>query len=130
VASTDTKASPPSAAPSQTAAQNEVKEKRVATKAKRKPKAERKAPIRPEFDEDDGHAVASASSDDRGEDRIAGGRRDRQRRVVDRWIERDYDVPDEGGRGRRRVTVIQRGGDGGGGGGGLFGSLFGGLGGF
>jgi hypothetical protein len=78
--------------------------------------------MKPEFDDDGGSAVAGAHSDDGDRNRIADGRRDRQRRIVDRWIERDYDVPGEGGRGRRSVTVIQRGG------GGLFGGLFGGFG--
>jgi hypothetical protein len=69
-------------------------------------------------------AVASSDAGDRATDeRPDGARRDERRerpRIVERWIERDYDVPSENGRGRRRVTVTHRGG-----GGGLFENLFG-----
>lgn len=106
---------------SQPAADTEVKkEKRVATKSKRKPKA----PAIQESDDDD-TSVASNASDDRVSDERTRRRDDRsdrridRRRIVERWTEREYDVPASNGDGRRRVTVIQRGG------GGLFESLFG-----
>ena len=113
-----------SAAPSppQPAANAEAKkEKRVATKSKRKPKAESRGPAKQESDDDD-TSVASNVSDDRASDERSERRADRRidrRRIVERWTERDYDVPASNGDGRRRVTVIQRGG------GGLFESLFG-----
>jgi len=113
-----TSAAPP---PSQAAANVEAKkEKRVATKSKRKPKA----PAIQESDDDD-TSVASNASDDRVSDERTRRRDDRsdrridRRRIVERWTEREYDVPASNGDGRRRVTVIQRGG------GGLFESLFG-----
>lgn len=106
---------------SQPAADTEAKkEKRVATKSKRKPKA----PAIQESDDDD-TSVASNASDDRVSDERTRRRDDRsdrridRRRIVERWTEREYDVPASNGDGRRRVTVIQRGG------GGLFESLFG-----
>ena len=74
-------------------------------------------------DQSDDADVASADSDDPpSDDRIARGRADR-RRIVDRWTERDYNVPSTDGRGDRRVTVIHRDN-----GGGIFGNLFGGFG--
>ena len=107
-----TTAAPPQ---SQPAANAEVKkEKRVAAKAKRKPKAETKVPAKQETDDDDDTSVASSYSNERASD----GRVDR-RRIVERWTERDYDVPSSRGDGRRRVTVIRRSG------GGLFEGLFG-----
>jgi len=107
-----TSAAPP---PSQAAANVEAKkEKRVATKYKRKPKAERKALAKQESDDDDARSVTSDDSDDRAAD----GRIDR-RRIVERRTEQDYDVPAFSGDGRRRVTVIRRSG------GGLFEGLFG-----
>jgi len=110
-----TSAAPP---PSQPAANIEAKkEKRVATKSKRKPKAEPRAPARQESDDDD-TSVASNGSDDRASDDRSARGLDR-RRIVERWIERDYDVPASSGDGQRRVTVIRRGG------GGLFEGLFG-----
>jgi len=113
-----------SAAPSppQPAANAEAKkEKRVATKSKRKPKAESRGPAKQESDDDD-TSVASNVSDDRASDERSERRADRRidrRRIVERWTERDYDVPASNGDGQRRVTVIRRGG------GGLFESLFG-----
>ena len=67
-----------------------------------------------EFDDEDDTSVASNDSDDRA----APGRVDR-RRIVERWTERDYDVPASNGDGQRRVTVIRRSN------GGLFEGLFG-----
>jgi hypothetical protein len=96
------------------AAKNEMKEKRIAKKVKRKAKA----PVKQDVGDDDS-AVASGDSDDRASDDRAERRPDRSRRVVERWTERDYDVPDSRGNGERRVTVIRRGG------GGLFESFFG-----
>jgi hypothetical protein len=99
------------APPSQPAANIEAKkEKRVATKSKRKPKA----PAKLETDDDD-TSVASNDSDDRASGERSDRRIDR-RRIVERWTERDYDVPASNGDGQRRVTVIRRGG------GGLFGN--------
>jgi hypothetical protein len=98
----------------------EAKEKRVAKKTNRKPKADPKAPAKQDAD-DDGGTFASADPDERAfEDRSSSGRGDRRsRRIVERWTERDYDVSDSRG-GRRQVTVIRRNN-----GGGLFESLFG-----
>ena len=114
--------------PSQPADQTEAKQEkheRVAKKAKRKPKAEPKAQPKDESNDDDDH-VASADADDRPSDdrvrRSTRGRADR-RRIVERWTERDYNVPSTDGRGDRRVTVIRRDN-----GGGIFGNLFGGFG--
>ena len=53
------------------------------------------------------------------EERNSGRSDRRSRRIVERWTERDYDVPDSRG-GRRQITVIRRNS-----GGGLFESLFG-----
>jgi hypothetical protein len=101
--------------PSQATVKAEAKkEKREAKKSKRKPKVDIKSPVRPDADDEDDSVVSSADSDDRD---VADGR---SRRIVERWTERDYDVPDAYGRGQRRVTVIRRSG-----GGGLFESLFG-----
>jgi hypothetical protein len=61
--------------------------------------------------------VASSTSGSRVADDRSSRRVDR-RRIVERWTERDYDVPAYTGDGGRRVTVIRRGG------GGLFGDLF------
>jgi len=108
-------------APSQAGAKVEAKkEKRDAKKSQRKPKPDIKTPVRPDSDDDYETAVASAAADERNDGRIANGRADRSRRIVERWTERDYDVPDASGRGQRRVTVIRRSS-----GGGLFESLFG-----
>jgi hypothetical protein len=115
--------------PSPPADQKEAKQEkheRFAKKAKRKlkfdPKAEPKAQPKDQSDDGDGD-VASAEADDRpSEGRIARGRADR-RRIVERWTERDYNVPSTDGRGDRRVTVIRRDN-----GGGIFGNLFGGFG--
>jgi hypothetical protein len=110
------------APPPQPAANAEAKkEKRVATKSKRKPRAEPAAPAKQESDDDE-TSVASNGSDDRASDERSERRTDRRidrRRIVERWTERDYDVPASNGDGQRRVTVIRRGG------GGLFESLFG-----
>jgi len=107
------------APPSQPAGNVEAKkEKRVATKSKRKPKAEPKAPAKQESDDDDDTSVASNDSDDRASGERSDRRLDR-RRIVERWIERDYDVPASNGDGQRRVTVIRRSG------GGMFEGLFG-----
>jgi hypothetical protein len=111
-----TSAAPP---PSQAAANIEAKkEKHVATKSKRKPQAEPRAPAKQESDDDDTTSVASSDSDDRVSGERSNRRLDR-RRIVERWTERDYDVPASNGDGSRRVTVIRRGG------GGLFEGLFG-----
>jgi hypothetical protein len=114
-----------SAGPPQPAANIEAKkEKRAAMKSKRKPKVELRAPARQESDDDD-TSVASNASDDRVSDERTRRRDDRsdrridRRRIVERWTERDYDVPASNGDGQRRVTVIRRGG------GGLFEGLFG-----
>ena len=99
--------------PSQPAANVEAKkEKRVATKSKWQPKAEprtpaKRAPAKQESDDDNDRFVASNDS----EARASAGRVDR-RRIVERWTERDYDVPASNGDGRRRVTVIRRSGGG------------------
>jgi hypothetical protein len=100
----------PAEAPAQAAAVNaEPKEKHAAKKSKRKPKA----PAKQNLGDDEDSTVAN-NNDDRTDRRP-----DRSRRVVERWTERDYDVPDSRGGGRRQVTVIRRGG------GGLFENLFG-----
>jgi hypothetical protein len=74
------------------------------------------------------------ASDDRATRRNSDGRADRRvdrSRIVERWTERDYDVPNSRGDGQRRVTVIRRDGSGGASfssasrGGGLFESFFG-----
>jgi hypothetical protein len=107
-ASPSTPAAAPEAAaaeaPEQPAARAEAREKHA---KKSKPK---KLRVRQRHDED----TSVATNDD---DRDVGERRERPR-IVERWIERDYDVPNEDGRGRRRVTVVRRGG-------GLFENLFG-----
>jgi hypothetical protein len=70
--------------------------------------------------DDDGDTFASADPGERVfEDRNSSRGDRRSRRIVERWTERDYDVPDSRG-GRRQVTVIRRNS-----GGGLFESLFG-----
>jgi hypothetical protein len=115
-----TSAVPPPPPPQPAANIEAKKEKRVATKSKRKPKA----PAKLESDDDD-TSVASNDSDDRASGERSdrrGERSDRRidrRRIVERWTERDYDVPASNGDGSRRVTVIRRGG------GGLFEGLFG-----
>jgi hypothetical protein len=97
------------------AVKNDTKDKRVAKKAKRKAK-----PLKEESDDDGADAVASNDPDDsetsadRRSTKPAG-----KRRIVERWIERDYDVEADDRSGRRRVTVNRRGG-------GLFEGLFGG----
>ena len=109
------------ASPSQPAAEAEPKkDKRVAAKSKRKPKAEPKTLTAKQDsdDEDDTASVAGRDSDERASDDRSSRRVDR-RRIVERWTERDYDVPASNGDGSRRVTVIRRGG------GGLFEGLFG-----
>src|SRR3954471_12464426 len=69
------------------------KEKRIATKSNRKPKLETHAPARQESDDDDGETpVASSTSGSRVADDRSSRRVDR-RRIVERWTERDYDVP-------------------------------------
>jgi hypothetical protein len=90
-------------------AREEKKSKQAAKPAKRKPKAKTKAPR--ETDDDD-TAVASADAEELAEDRKEARRPDRSRRIVERWTERDYDVPSGDGRGSRRVTVIRRSGSG------------------
>ena len=105
--------------PSQPAVSAEAKkDKRVATKSRRKPKAETKAPAKQDADDDDDASVASNVSDDRASDDRSDRRLDR-RRIVERRTERDYDVPASNGDGSRRVTAIRRSG------GGLFEGLFG-----
>jgi len=94
------------------------KEKRVAAKSKRKPKAETMTLAKQESDDDE-TSVASNDSENRTSDRASDRRVDR-RRIVERWTERDYDVPSSIGGGQRRVTVIRRSGSGG-----LFEGLFG-----
>ena len=103
-------------AASQPAAASDTKEKQIVKKASRKPKSERRGRSKPKFDDDDRDSVATASADEGDEEPIVARER-RSRRIVERWTERDYDVPD--GRGQRRVTVIHR--ERGGGFGGLFG---------
>ena len=113
-------ATPPAQTP-RPSVKSEAKEKRLAQKAKRKSKGEPKAPAKQDED-DDGDAFASADPGERAfEDRGSRSRGDRRsrREIVERWTERDYDVPDSRG-GRRQVTVIRRNS-----GGGLFESLFG-----
>jgi hypothetical protein len=113
-------ASPAPAAepPAQAAAAAEAKLKHAKKSKHSKPRA------KPRLDGED-RAVATNDADDRATDerpdrsRRDERRPDRSRRVVDRWTERDYDVPNEDGRGRRQVTVIHRGG------GGFFENLFG-----
>jgi hypothetical protein len=102
-------------------AKEQAKRERIARKASRKPKMDAASPAKEESDDDGGPSFASAGPDD-DDDRAARrtDRADRSRRIVERWTERDYDVPESRGRGQRRVTVIRRGG-----GGGLFESLFG-----
>ncbi len=117
-----TSAAPP---PSQPAANVEAtKEKRVATKSKRKPKADPRGPAKQESDDDDATSVASNDSDGASDERSVrrddrSARRVDRRRIVEGWTERDYDVPASDGDGRRRITVIRRSG------GGLFEGLFG-----
>jgi len=119
---TVTSAAPP---PSQPAANVEgKKEKRVATKSKRKSRAESKALAKQDSDDDEVRSTAADDSDDRASDdrRDRWDRRERRvdrRQVTERWTERNYDVPADDGDGQRRVTVIRRGG------GGLFEDLFG-----
>jgi hypothetical protein len=98
---------------------NEGQEKRAAKKAKRKPKPEPRGPAKHDM-EDGGTTVASGNANDRAPADRAARRPDRSPRIVERWIERDYDVPSARGDGRRRVTVSRRGG------GGIFENLFGG----
>ena len=118
VASTD--AAKTDAAKVDTTEKSDAKQKHVANKkAKRKSKHQRKAPAKHERDDDDIGTVASADEADIAVDDRASRRRDGSRRIVERWTERDYEVPADDGRGRRRVTVIGRSG------GGLFENLFG-----
>jgi hypothetical protein len=107
------------AAPAPPAAEAEPKtEKRVATKSNRKPKAETKTIARQETDDDNTPSTTASAANSDSDDRGSYRRVDR-RRIVERWTERDYDVPASSGEGPRRVTVIRRNG------GGLFESLFG-----
>ncbi len=126
-AAPDVSPAAPSVAPMPTQPSTEAepkKDKLVATKSKRKPKGEPKTiPAKQESDDDDDTAsttasVVSSDSDDRVSNDRSSRRVDR-RRIVERWTERDYDVPASNGDGTRRVTVIRRSG------GGLFESLFG-----
>lgn len=104
-------------APVQAAEKPDARPKQVAKKVKHKAKKPEKQELN--NDDEDRTAVASDDSDDRID--RADRRLDRTRHVSTRWSERDYDVPDDEGVGRRRV-VIRRGG-----GGGPFGALFGGF---
>ncbi len=95
-------------------AKSEAKEQRHAQKTKRKLKGESKALAKQDVD-DYGNTFASADPDERAfEDRNSNRFEDRSsrsdrrsRRIVERWTERDYDVPDSRG-GRSRITVIRR----------------------
>lgn len=112
--------------PSSKSAAKEAKDKseRVAKKSKRKSKNDIRTPGKQEYDDEDA-TFASADQDDQVYERQANRRSDRSRgRIVERWTERDYDVPSSAGDGRRRVTVIRRSADSGFGGG-FFESLFG-----
>jgi hypothetical protein len=104
------------AAPEQTADKADAKAKHVAKKSKRKAKEPSKKPTK-ELDDEGNSAFADNASDDRADRRSR-----RSPRIVERWTERDYDVPDDDGYGRRNV-VIRRGHDR------PFGGLFGGFGG-
>ena len=110
-ASAPPQAAEPAEAQAQAAVNTETKETQTAKTSKRKTKA----PAKQKLDGDERTSVARGDSDD---DR-ADQRPDRSRRIVERWTERDYDVPDARGGGWRQVTVIRRSG------GGLFESLFG-----
>jgi len=110
---------PPPAQTPPASAKSEAKQKRLAQKAQRKSRYEPRAPAKQDVD-DDGGTFASADPDEGAFEERNSGRSDRRsRRIVERWTERDYDVPDSRG-GRRQVTVIRRNN-----GGGLFESLFG-----
>jgi hypothetical protein len=113
-ASTDAQTTSQAAVKDEAKEKREAKDKRFAKKAKHKPKA----PVKQDVDDHDS-AVASDDSDDRAADDRTDRRPGRSRRIVERWIERDYEVPDYRGGGQRRVTVIRRSG------GGMFESLFG-----
>lgn len=96
----------PASAAARPNSKSKPKSKYAAKKSKHKP-------AKQEFDDDNGiDAVASEDSDERGSN--LRDRRDRSRRVVQRWIERDYGDDD----GPRRTVVIRRGD-------GIFGTLFG-----
>ncbi len=81
-------------------------------------RGEPRAPAKQDVD-DDGDTFASADPDESAFEERSSRSDRRSRRIVERWTERDYDVPDSRG-GRRQVTVIRRNS-----GGGLFESLFG-----
>jgi hypothetical protein len=100
----------------QTAEKADAKTKHVAKKSKRKAKESSRKPAK-ELDDEDNASFADNASDDRADRRSR-----RSPRIVERWTERDYDVPDDDGYGRRHV-VIRRGYDR------PFGGLFGGFGG-
>jgi hypothetical protein len=110
---------PPSAQTPTPSAKSEARERRHAQTTKPKAKGEPKAPAKQDID-DDGDTLARADAGQRAFDDRNDSRGDRRsRRIVERWTERDYDVPDSRG-GRRQITVIRRNS-----GGGLFESLFG-----
>src|SRR5262249_37128763 len=82
-------------------AKTEAKEKHehVAKKAKPKPRKPARG-----LNNDDDRGYADNDSDDRAarqDDRDRSG----SRHVVERWTERDYDVPDDEGDGQRRIIV-------------------------
>jgi hypothetical protein len=97
-------------------AKPEAQPKQVAKKAKRKAKK----PEKQELNDEDNHRAAFAADDSDERFDRTDGRADRSRRVVTRWRERGYDVPDEDDSSRRHVVVIRRGGS-------PFGALFGGF---
>ena len=109
---------PEATAPAPAEAQTAVKsDPRPVKKAKRKPKTGPKTPV--ELDDQDGSNTFTSLDIEDGAPDIRSGRRSDRRRIVERWTERDYDVPNSMGEGRRRVTVIRRGDSG------PFGSIFG-----
>jgi hypothetical protein len=77
---------------------------------KRKAKPRKSIEIDSDTASSDGIFVGSRTASDRG--RASTDRSGRQPRIVERWTEREYDVPDSSGSSRRRVIVIRRGGDG------------------
>jgi hypothetical protein len=99
-----TPASHASASAVKEAAVESKAQSRSAKKAKRKPKPERALAERDANSDDDEVSAASVERESRAARRVD------RRRIVERWIERDYDVAADDGGGRRRVIVIRRGG--------------------
>jgi hypothetical protein len=92
----------------QHASAKEERGKKARDKRKREAKSRRAAP--PARDDDDDEAEDTGYRTTRAVERDDSGSH-RRGRIVERWTEREYDVPSYNGSQRRRVIVIRRNGD-------------------